>query len=225
MEGGYCDSQRATKKQDAAINKYYDHNKIWSRRLDHNHPVWGSYSVILYNRILKLFEQHNIKSGRIIDYGCGAGKFGELAQAAGFSYTGIDDSSAAIELGKKTWPNQELLEWDLAHKELPPGLLNYAEIGSAINSLHCLTEANHRQQFLENMALGVKSGGCLFISTMVGPLTKEFRPSENPRLYLEPKAVLKELASVGFTDVLYRVDLAANDQNGIPNLEAIIGKA
>ena len=206
------------------MNKYYDHNKIWSRRLDHNHPVWGSYSVILYKRILKLLEQHDIKSGRMIDYGCGAGKFGELVEMAGFNYTGIDDSSAAIELGKKTWPKMELLEWDLAHKELPPALQNYAEVGAAINSLHCLTEANHRQQFLENMALGVKSGGCLFISTMVGPLTKEFRPSENPRLYLEPEAVLKELAWVGFTDVLYRADLAANDQNAIPNLEAIIRK-
>ena len=63
------------------MNKYYDHNKIWSRRLDHNHPVWGSYSVILYKRILALLDEHEIKSGRMIDYGCGAGKFGELALA------------------------------------------------------------------------------------------------------------------------------------------------
>jgi len=206
------------------LNKYYDHNKIWSRRLDHNHPVWGSYSVILYKRILSLLDQHSIRDGRLIDYGCGAGKFGELAEAVGFNYTGIDDSSAAIMLGKKTWPTMELLEWDLANAELPSQFHNYATIGSAINSLHCLTEAAHRCQFLENMALGIKNGGHLFISTMVGPLTKEFRPSENPRLYLEAEEVLQELKSVGFTEVIYRSDLPASEQNGIPNLEAIIKK-
>jgi 2-polyprenyl-3-methyl-5-hydroxy-6-metoxy-1,4-benzoquinol methylase len=204
------------------LSKYYDHNKIWSRRLEFNHPVWGSYSVILYKRILALLDQHGIESGRLIDYGCGAGKFGELAEAAGFNYTGIDDSNAAIELGKKTWPNMELLEWDLAHQDLPPKFQAYADIGTAINSLHCLTEPAHRQQFLKNMALGIKSGGLLFISTMVGPVTKDYRPSENPRLYLDPDLVLKELATVGFTQVLYRADLPANDQNGIPNLEAIV---
>lgn len=206
------------------MSKYYDHNKIWSRRLDHNHPVWGSYSVILYKKILSLLDQHEIKGGRMIDYGCGAGKFGELAEAAGFKYTGIDDSHAAIELGKKTWPTLDLLEWDLANKNLPEAYSLFADIGSAINSLHCLTEAGHRQQFLDNMALGIKKGGYLFISTMVGPLTKEYRPSENPRLYLPPDEVMAELKSVGFNEVLYRADLPSSDQNSIPNLEAIIRK-
>jgi SAM-dependent methyltransferase len=145
--------------------------------------------VILYKRILSLLDQHDIKAGRMIDYGSGAGKFGELAEAAGFKYTGIDDSNAAIILGKKNWPGLDLLEWDLASKELPMPYQLFADIGTAINSLHCLTEPGHRQQFLDNMSLGIKSGGYLFISTMVGPLTKEYRPSENPRLYLEPDEV------------------------------------
>jgi 2-polyprenyl-3-methyl-5-hydroxy-6-metoxy-1,4-benzoquinol methylase len=160
----------------------------------------------------------------MIDYGCGAGKFGELAEAAGFKYTGIDDSNAAIELGRKTWTNLDLFEWDLAAKNLPEPYQLFADIGTAINSLHCLTEKSHRQQFLDNMSLGIKNGGFLFISTMVGPLTKEYRPSENPRLYLEPDEVLNELRGVGFTEVLYRTDLPASDQNGIPNLEAIVKK-
>jgi hypothetical protein len=55
-------------------------------------------------------------------------------------------------------------------------------------------------------------------------VTKELLSSKNPRLYLDPGPALKEPASVGFTKVLDRTDPPATDQNGIPNIEAIIKK-
>jgi len=207
------------------LSKYYDHDKIWERRNDHNHPVWGSYSVVLYKRILSLFEEHGIRGGGLADFGCGAGKFGELAQQAGFKYFGIDDSAAAINLGQKSWPEMSLQVFDLAHSDLPEDQQNLAESGSAINSLHCLTESEHRRQFLRNMSLALKPGANLFVSTMVGPVSDGYRASENPRLYLDPDEVVAELAEHGFTTLLYRTDLPASNINGVPNLEVIVRKA
>lgn len=206
------------------MSKYYDHNKIWAKRHTDNNPVWGSYSVTLYTRILETLAGQGHKSGRLIDFGCGAGKFGEMAEQSGFEYTGMDDSGAAIELGKRTWPALNLIEFDLASRPLPAEYNNYAATGTAINSLHCLTEAAHRQMFVKNMAAAITKGGVLFLSTMTGPLTRAYRPSGNPRLYLEPAKILDELTEVGFTVVRWRSDLPANDVNGIPNLEIVVEK-
>lgn len=207
------------------MSKYYDHDKIWERRNDHNQPIWGSYSVVLYKRILGLFAEHKIRDGKLIDFGCGAGKFGEMAEQSGFKYFGIDDSGAAIKLGRNSWPEMALLEFDLASKDLPLDYHHIGDVGSAINSLHCLTEARHREQFLKNMSLAMKSGAHLFVSTMVGPVSDKYRASENPRLYLNPDAVVAELADHGFSSLLYRADLPASTINGIPNLEVIVLKS
>lgn len=207
------------------MTKYYDHDKIWERRDEHNHPVWGSYSVVLYKRILSLFDERHIPQGNLVDFGCGAGKFGEMAELAGFKYLGIDDSGAAIKLGQKTWPEMKLLEFDLAGADLPAEFQNIGAAGTAINSLHCLTEAGHRQQFLRNMSLALQPGANLFVSTMVGPVSDTYRASENPRLYLDPDAVVAELAEHGFKTLIYRADLPATHINGIPNLEVIVQKS
>jgi 2-polyprenyl-3-methyl-5-hydroxy-6-metoxy-1,4-benzoquinol methylase len=206
------------------VSKYYDHNRIWQKRHTDNNPVWGSYSVTLYTRILETLAAAGHRDGRLIDYGCGAGKFGDMAEQAGFSYIGLDDSGAAIELGKRTWPALQLLEFDLATRPLPAELTGCAPTATAINSLHCLTEASHRQMFIRNMAAGVAPGGILFLSTMVGPVTRTYRPSGNPRLYLDPDTVLAELAAAGFDRVISRSDLPPNDVNGIPNLEVVLEK-
>lgn len=203
------------------MSKYYNHDHIWAKRSDGN-PVWGSYSVILYKRILDILKANGVTSGRLIDFGCGAGKFGELAEAAGFKYIGLDDSNEAITLGKRAWPQMDLRTCDLASKSLTDDLIQCAETGTAINSLHCLTETDHRKTFVTNMAAAIKPGGVLFLSTMVGPLTRKHRPSDSPRSYLEPEQVIHELTDVGFTKIHFRSDIAADKFNAIPNLEILI---
>ncbi len=77
---------------------YYNHDKIWQKRSQDHHPVWGAHSKRLYYQALNLFESLGLLKGTLVDFGCGAGAFGTLCQERGFRYVGLDESQTAIDL-------------------------------------------------------------------------------------------------------------------------------
>ena len=209
---------------------YYNHDATWLDRTAHRSPVWGHYSAVLYEHVLQILTEEargraptKHESLKLLDAGCGAGKFSEFTLAAGYQYVGIDESSVAIALGKSHWPSLDLRCIDLAQPMQPASLsadlLDRFDVVTSLNVLHCLTEQRHRIQYLKNLKACAKSDGVLLLTTMCGPITGAFRPSREPRIYLDRQTIVNELAASGWPHVIWENALPADDLNPIPNLE------
>ncbi len=71
------------------------------------------------NEIIKHIRKY-IQKGRLIDCGCHVGRWIEFFEGAGFDYTGIDQSSQALETAKKYHPNRKFVNkflWDIDFNE------------------------------------------------------------------------------------------------------------
>jgi len=60
-------------------------------------------------------------SARVADLGCGSGTFTTLLKAAGFDCVGLDISAKLIAVGRRKYPDVELLEGDIEHLPFPDG--------------------------------------------------------------------------------------------------------
>lgn len=68
---------------------------------------------------------------KLLDIGCGAGKFCQLAHASGFKATGIDASKNLIEIAKNRYQKIEFIQAELEKLPFPDGQF---DITCAINS-------------------------------------------------------------------------------------------
>lgn len=198
---------------------YYNHDQIWEQRHAQGVSVWGRFSDRVYQKIYTYMEPFIPSQGRVLDVGCGAGRFGEFLEERGYDYTGVDESKVAIQLGNKARPQIALKVVDFA-QPLPESFPVY-DILTAINSLHCLVEEEHRDVFWQNVGRATVPGGVIVLSTMCGPLPKDFKASKAPRIYLSPDELTQEAKKAGIGQLSHREDIPANYFNPIPNVQLI----
>ncbi|MBN2543795.1 class I SAM-dependent methyltransferase, partial [bacterium] len=105
-------------------------------------------------RIIKKFD---IKGHRIIDLGCGMGKFGMEFSQKGYQVTGIDISPAMIEIAKKKkdknteFFNMDILDIDFREK--------FDIACSFYNSLNYFTKGSFLSKAFQNVWKALKWGG------------------------------------------------------------------
>jgi SAM-dependent methyltransferase len=199
---------------------YYNHDEIWNHRKSQGLSVWGRFSDRVYEKVYDAMKPFIPTDGKILDVGCGAGRFGETLIDRGYDYLGVDESPAAIDLGRATRVQVPLKVVDFA-RPLPVGFETYDAV-TAINSLHCLIEGEHRRQFWQNAKATGGPDGVIVVSTMCGPLPLKHKAFKAPRVFKTPEEILLEAASVGIEKVLHREDLPSNFYNPIPNILLIL---
>jgi SAM-dependent methyltransferase len=59
------------------------------------------------------------RGARVVDLGCGSGAFTELLRQAGYSSVGVDISPKLVAIGRKKYPNLELIEGDAERLPFP----------------------------------------------------------------------------------------------------------
>ncbi|HEV3341951.1 MAG TPA: class I SAM-dependent methyltransferase [Pirellulales bacterium] len=118
--------------------------------------------------LLGLLRQAGITQGRIVDLGCGSGIWSRQLVDAGFEVTGVDLSSAMIELARRQVPEADFHVGSFLSFRMPPcraitalgEVFNY--LFDADNSLESLTSFWTRI-FVE----GLSAGGCLIFDVAV----------------------------------------------------------
>jgi SAM-dependent methyltransferase len=70
--------------------------------------------------LLSMFRERGLKSGLVIDLGCGSGIWAEQLVASGYDVLGIDISPAMIELARRRVPGGEFRGGSFLAVELPP---------------------------------------------------------------------------------------------------------
>ena len=70
--------------------------------------------------ILAILRRAGIKSGSVVDLGCGSGRWAAILNEAGYSVTGMDASAAMLRLARSIAPASRFLHDSLCTAELPP---------------------------------------------------------------------------------------------------------
>jgi ubiquinone/menaquinone biosynthesis C-methylase UbiE len=108
-----------------------------------------------------LFEDHVRAGDRVLDNGCGNGRFYPFFKEKGADYVGIDNSEKLVDIAKKKYPEAEFkiddaLELSFASEEF--GLV----ISMAV--LHHIPSKAYRRQFFQEAWRVLKPGGRLIVT-------------------------------------------------------------
>jgi 2-polyprenyl-3-methyl-5-hydroxy-6-metoxy-1,4-benzoquinol methylase len=172
---------------------------------------WGSKGRaegghVLIDRIMR--HPLTPQSGRCLELGCGEGQLSRKLARLGFSVTGIDISSVAIEWAKEkqllatpasrlSTPNIDFRQGDLT----TPGLLLGRPYDFVLDGhcLHCIAAVN-RPVFLANVFDSLTQSGIFIVSSRCTKACNEtvFDSGLEYRHFHQPDALLKELRAAGF---------------------------
>ena len=92
----------------------------YDRDLAYIHDAgFGHFAERAGPHVLKLFAEHEIRDGRVVDLGCGSGLWARQLIDAGFETHGIDISPAMISLARKRAPEARFVVGSFLEVEWP----------------------------------------------------------------------------------------------------------
>lgn len=115
----------------------------------------------IWEEIKFLFDDYLIEGDRVLDSGCGNGRFYEFFKNKKVDYTGVDISEKLIEIAKKKYPNIKFQTADALNLPFPN---NYFDKVYSIAVLHQVPSKEFRLQFLKEAKRVLKQEGFLVLS-------------------------------------------------------------
>lgn len=123
---------------------------------------YGAIDLFLLDQLLK----KNIKTGRLLDAGCGEGRnLKYFAKAPEYDVYGIDIYDAALEMARLVYKKTATFQ-NFSISEMPYPQ-DYFNTILCINVLHHLESSDQWMRTMESLRLMLKQGGVLFIRTLV----------------------------------------------------------
>jgi len=116
--------------------------------------------VDIVNKLVSLFNKHNVKS--VLDIGCGTGKIDKLLNDKKYEILGIDNSKEMIEHAQRNYP-------DITFKQMDAETFKLDEKFDAIIALDSvltfLTKEDAFETSIKNIVNHMKKGSILFFNT------------------------------------------------------------
>lgn len=140
-------------------------------RDDYNHiaPDFANTRVNIWPEIAVLFDYIR-KNDKVLDLGCGNGRFVNIIKERGGEYFGTDVSFGLIDIAKKNYPNDSFQATEPL--KLPFGD-NYFDVIYSIAVLHHIPSKDFRLEFLQEARRVLKAGG-IFVLTVWKPKDKHW---------------------------------------------------
>jgi len=98
---------------------------------------------------------------KVLDLGCGNGRFYDLLKSKKIDYLGIDNSSSMINRAKMNFPDAEFRLGDMVDLDLPN---NSFDVVLSIASLHHIPSKHLRRKTASEMNRVLKKGGVLILT-------------------------------------------------------------
>lgn len=122
---------------------------------------FSSYRGVIWEEFKFLFNNYLKKGDKVLDIGCGNGRFCEIIQEAGADYTGIDISEKLIEIAKKKFPKGMFIVGDALNIPFPEKSFDKVY---AIALLHHIPSKDFRLKVLNEAKRVLKKNGLLIAS-------------------------------------------------------------
>jgi SAM-dependent methyltransferase len=122
---------------------------------------FGHFSKNSAPGLLNLLHKNGIKSGLLVDLGCGSGIWAAELSRHGYDVLGIDISAAMIEIARKRVPNAEFRTESLLKAELPR-CVAVTSLGECFNYLFDETNSlNQLRRLFRRIHSALTPGGLL----------------------------------------------------------------
>jgi SAM-dependent methyltransferase len=174
----------------------------------------------LYERVLE--RLHPLRGIRLLDAGCGAGLFAELAARAGADVTGLDAAPGLVEYARRRRPAARYVVDDLEHMPFADGAF---DVVTAFNSV--LYAADPRRALAEIARVTAPSGRVVVTvgagpeqaesAALINPLAPHDEVPDRGTLDLADADAARGalldagFASVAMTDIAFDVDFTDED--------------
>ena len=148
----------------------------------------------IWEEIRFLFDEHLVAGEKVLDLGCGNGRYYELFKDKQISYFGIDNSEKLIEIAQKKYPEAKFQVGDALDLSFPN---NYFDKIFSIAVFHHIPSEDLRRQFLNESKRVLKQGGIIVLTVW-----KFHEPKE---IFLRSKYTLMKLfglSKMDFKDIL-----------------------
>jgi len=115
----------------------------------------------IWEEVRFLFDDYVRPGDKVLDLGCGNGRFFEILKDKGVDYIGVDFSERLIEIAKKRYPQVKFQVADALNLPFPN---NFFDKVYTIAVLHHIPSKEFRQRFLEEAKRVLKPGGLLILT-------------------------------------------------------------
>ncbi|MBN1765909.1 MAG: class I SAM-dependent methyltransferase [Sedimentisphaerales bacterium] len=152
---------------------YHGHDNLYQKLLARGQAGWdkGDYESFQMLPLIKQFlSESHLKPSQscALDLGCGTGSLACFLAAQGFTVTGIDISTTAIQSAKeqarKRNLNIDFRAADLCYEHLPEKTF---DLITDNHFLHCIVFPDERKAVLKNIRQALKPHGEFWMETMV----------------------------------------------------------
>jgi SAM-dependent methyltransferase len=161
--------------------------------------------------VLDALLDSGISQGAIVDLGCGSGEWTALASSRGFEVTGVDVSTAMLELARARVPSARFVRSSLWEYELPSPLVAVTALGEALNyGTPALPSIHAFSALAERVARVLVSGGVFVFDLLVGGEPMRYRSW----VERDGRAVLVEVDEDTASSALTRSIVVFTEQSG-----------
>jgi SAM-dependent methyltransferase len=146
----------------ADVDALETHGQSW-----HDETVDENIVLCRYQFIEPLFREYLPKGGKILEAGCGLGRWVFYLRSLGYDVTGIDLAKEALELAKAYDPSAPIIARDILHTSFPDASFD------AVISLGVVEhfEEGPQAAFHETLRL-LKDGGLFFVTVPIQNLSR-----------------------------------------------------
>lgn len=201
------------------------YNTIYNKKREEGFNGWLSDkdNEDVKNWFRNLLKITAVKTGDLLEIGCGAGNISQLLTMMGYSVIGIDISKRAIE-----WAIKKNIKGKFIHGNVSNlGFIASSSIDIVVDSLclHCLIEGDRAKAISEIHRVLKEKGDFLVVSMCGNPRGEKLIPHFNPNTrYVEfdgiPECyfgrvedILNELRSVNF-EIVSHQGIDGDDKTG-----------
>jgi len=115
----------------------------------------------IWPEIKFLFDDYLVEGERVLDLGCGNGRFYQFFSDKNVDYIGVDNSEKLIEIAKKRYPWGKFQVADALNLPFPD---NFFDKILSIAILHHIPSSEYRIKFLNEIKRVLKPGGTLMLT-------------------------------------------------------------
>ena len=146
------------------MKKEYAEDLLKKTKEDYNKiaPEFSATRYQTWKETEFLFNDYVMPGDKVLDLGCGNGRFFEFLEDKDIDYIGVDFSEKLIEIAKKKYPKIKFQVADALNLPFPN---NYFDKIYSIAVLHHIPSEKFRRQFLEEARRILKPNG-FFILTV-----------------------------------------------------------